>query len=103
VNIIMSQLRDGSVVPNIVPATSKRGTSSMPTDLSWRCMISNVRARSWLPVVVEKRNDSLPTPGHDQMLLLLADGVLGPPVHPCPFSLAMTPRCENWYTAQFGR
>src|SRR5215208_8013566 len=91
-NSIRSQSRDGSVVPNIVPATWKRGTSSMPTDFSCRWMISNVRARSWLPVVVEKRNDSLPTFGHDQMSLLFADGELGPPVQPFAFSRLITPR-----------
>src|SRR6186713_1760783 len=95
VNMIRSQSRDGSVVPNSVPATWKRGTSSMPTDFSCRWMISNVRARSWLPVVVEKRNDSMPTFGHDQMSLLFADGVDGPPVQPCCRRLRMTPRCEN--------
>src|SRR5215218_3898219 len=102
-NSIRSQSRDGSVVPNMTPAVWNRGTSSMPTDLSCRWMISNVRARSWLPVVVEKRNDSLPRFGHDQMSLLFAEGADGPPVQPCDRRLRMTPRCENWYTAQFGR
>ena len=52
VKSIRSQSRDGSVVPNMTPPVWNRGTSSMPTDFSCRWMISNVRARSWLPVVV---------------------------------------------------
>ena len=81
-----SQSRDGSVEPNITPAVWNRGASSMPTDFSWRWMISNVRARSWLPVVVKNRNDSLPTFGHEKMSLLFALGLSGPPVQPFAFS-----------------
>jgi hypothetical protein len=77
-----SQSRDGSVVPNITPAVWNRGTSSMPTDFSCRWMISNVRARSWLPVVVKNRNDSLPTFGHEKILSLPELGLSGPPVQP---------------------
>jgi hypothetical protein len=53
-------------------------------------MISNVSARSWLPLVVVKRKLSLPTPGQLQMALFEAEGVLGPPVQPFFFSSAMT-------------
>ena len=53
-------------------------------------MISNVSARSWLPVVVVKRNQSLPTSGQLQMLGCSAEGVSGPPVQPFFFSSAMT-------------
>ena len=81
-NSIRSQSRDGSVVPNMTPPVWNRGTSSMPTDLSCRWMISNVRARSWLPVVVWNRNDSLPTFGHEKILSLPALGLSGPPVQP---------------------
>ena len=62
----------------------------MPTDLSWRWMTSNVRARSWLPDVVEKRNDSLPTPGREKILSLPALGLSGPPVQPFAYSVLMT-------------
>src|SRR5262245_54556487 len=88
--MIRSQSLDGNVVPKRTPPVWNRGTSSMPTLLSCFCMISNASARSWLPVVVEKRKDSLPTPGHEKMLLLLALGLSGPPVHPPPFSVLMT-------------
>ena len=45
-------------------------------------MISKASARSWLPVVVPKRNDSLPTFGQLKMDWLFAAGLLGPPVQP---------------------
>ena len=76
--MIRSQSLDGSVVPKRSPAGWKRGTSSMPTDFSCRWMISKVSARSWLPVVVENRNDSLPAPGHEKMSLFDALGADGP-------------------------
>src|SRR5918999_2879187 len=101
VNSIRSQSSDGSVVPNSVPATWKRGTSSMPTLLSWRWMISNVSARSWLPVVVPKRNDSLPTFGHEKMSLLPPLGRSGPPVQPLPFRIWMTLVWLNLHFLQF--
>ena len=86
-NSIRSQSRDGSVSPNRTPPAWNRGTSSIPTLFSCRWMISNVSPRSWLPAVVWKRNDSLPTRGHEKMSLLLAFGVSGPPVQPCAFRL----------------
>src|SRR5919106_6824294 len=90
VNMIRSQSREGSVVPNSVPATWNLAFSWMPTDFSCRWMISNVNARSWLPVVVPKRNSSLPTFGHVQILSLFAAGRSGPPVQPRAFSMLMT-------------
>ena len=54
----------------------------MPTLLSCFCAISKVSCRSWLPLVVVKRKDSFPTPGHDQIRLFEADGAFGPPVQP---------------------
>ena len=39
---------------------------------------------------MKKRNDSLPTPGHEKMSLLLALGASGPPVQPLPFRMLMT-------------
>src|SRR5262245_52598111 len=89
-NIMRSQSRDGRVVPKRTPLVWNRGTISMPTLLSCFCMISNVSARSWLPVVVKKRNESLPVPGHEKMSLLLALGLSGPPVQPPFFSRLMT-------------
>src|SRR5262245_59292732 len=90
VNMMRSQSPDGRVVPKSRPAGWQRGTSSMPTDFSWRCITSNVRARSWLPDVVEKRNDSLPMPGHEKILSLLALGLSGPPVQPLPLRMLIT-------------
>src|SRR5215213_5628681 len=104
-NSIRSQSRDGSVVPNMTPAVWNRGDSSMPTDLSCRWMISNVRARSWLPVVVKKRNDSLPTFGHEKILSLPALGRSGPPVQPWPLSVLMTLAWlnrQNWKFFWYG-
>ncbi len=90
VNMTRSQSPDGSVVPNSVPATWKRATSSIPTLLSCLCMISKASARSWLPVVVPKRNDSLPTFGQLKMDWLFAEGLLGPPVQPFFCRMSMT-------------
>src|SRR6266508_1017950 len=103
VNMSRSQSCDGRVVPNSVPATWNLARSSMPTDFSCRWMISNVSARSWLPVVVPKRNDSLPTFGQDQIAELFAEGLSGPPVQPFAFSVLMTFVWENVYLAQLGR
>src|SRR5688500_9421220 len=96
-----SQSRDGSVVPNITPAVWNRGTSSMPTDFSCRWMISNVRARSWLPVVVKNRNDSLPTFGHEKILSLPELGRSGPPVQPLPLSVLITFAWLNFHCWKF--
>ena len=65
-------------------------------------MISNVSARSWLPAVVEKRKDSLPTPGHEKILSLPALGLSGPPVQPLPFRMLMTFVWLNGYLRVFG-
>src|SRR4249919_2205100 len=100
-NSIRSQSREGSVVPNMTPPVWNRGTSSMPTDFSCRWMISNVRARSWLPVVVKNRNDSLPTFGQEKMLLLPALGLSGPPVHPWALSVLITFAWLNRHNAKF--
>src|SRR6266545_3749482 len=97
-NIIRSQSLEGRVVPKSVPLVWNRGTISMPTLLSCFCMISNVNARSWFPVVVKKRNDSLPVPGHEKMSLLPALGLSGPPVQPPFFKRSMT-RC--WLKLHF--
>src|SRR6185436_167231 len=96
-----SQSRDGSVVPNMTPPVWNRGTSSMPTDFNCRWMISNVRARSWLPVVVKNRNDSLPTFGHEKILSLPALGLSGPPVQPCALRMLITFGWLNRRTAKF--
>ena len=53
-------------------------------------------------MVVVKRNDSFPTPGQLQMLLLLAEGVFGPPVQPFAFSMVMTFFWLNDHFFQFG-
>ena len=99
VNMMRSQSLDGNVVPKSRPAGWKRGTSSMPTDFSCRWMTSKVSARSWLPAVVEKRKDSLPTPGHEKILSLPALGLSGPPVQPLPLSMLMTFVWLNGYFA----
>src|SRR5918993_1000135 len=96
-----SQSRDGSVEPNIVPAAWKRGTSSMPTDFSCRWMTSKVSARSWLPVVVKKRNDSLPTFGQEKMSLLPALGRAGPPVQPFERSRLIAFCWLNFHVSKF--
>ena len=70
----------------------------MPTLFSWRCMISNANARSWFPVVVPKRKDSFPTPGHEKMSLFPALGLSGPPVQPLPFRRLIT---FAWLKAHF--
>src|ERR1044072_464666 len=104
-NSIRSQSREGRVVPNMTPAVWNRGTSSMPTDFSCRWMISNVRARSWLPVVVKNRNDSLPTFGHEKILSLPALGLSGPPVEPWLFIVLITPAWlnrQNWKFFWYG-
>ena len=84
----------------MTPPVWNRGTSSMPTLFSCRWMISNVRARSWLPVVVKNRNDSLPTLGHEKMLLFPALGLSGPPVQPCALSRSIT---ACWLKASFAQ
>ena len=77
--MIRSQSLDGSVVPKRRPAGWKRGTSSMPTDFSCRWMISNVRARSWLPAVVEKRKlTACRRPGTRRCRSFPALGAVGP-------------------------
>ncbi len=74
----------------------------MPTDFSCCWMISNVRARSWLPVVVWNRNDSLPTFGQEKFLSLPLLGLVGPPVQPLLLSRLITLLVER-PTAKFCR
>ena len=75
--------------PNSTAGEMNRGVSSMPTLLSCFWMISYVSARSGLPDVVVKANESLPTFGQLKMLEFPALGLSGPPVHPFFFSRAM--------------
>ena len=56
--------------PNSTAGEMNRGVSSIPTLLSCFWMISNVSARSGLPDVVVKANESLPTFGQLKMLEL---------------------------------
>ena len=85
--------------PNSTAGEMNRGVSSIPTLLSWFWMISNVCARSGLPDVVVKTNESLPTFGQLKMLELPAVGLSGPPVHPFFFSRAMTFLWLNFHLA----
>ncbi len=62
-------------------------------------MISNVSARSGLPDVVVKANESWPTSGQLKIFELLAVGLSGPPVQPFFFSRAMTFLWLNFHLA----
>ena len=55
-----------------------------------------------MPAVVEKRKLSLPTPGHEKMLLFPALGRSGPPVQPLPFRRLMTFAWLNGYFLNTG-
>ena len=101
VNMLMSQSREGRIWVSAFAAN--RGRSSMPMAFVWLCAISNVSARSWLPAVVLKRNDSFPTPGQDQMFVLLRFGVVGPPVQPLARSRAIAARWLKPHRAKNGR
>ena len=74
----------------------------MPTLFSCLWAISNVRERSWFPLVVVNRNESFPTPGQLQMSSLLDDGWLGPPVQRCERSRLMTFFWSKPHFFQFG-
>ena len=64
--------------PNSTAGEMNRGVNSMPTLFICFWMISNVSARSGLPDVVVKANESLPTFGQLKMLEFPAAGLIGP-------------------------
>src|ERR687891_1501628 len=97
VNITACQSPEVSVPPpKSTAGEMNRGVNSIPTLLSCRWMISNVRARSGLPDVVVKANESWPTPGQLKILVFEPLGVSGPPVQPFFLSSAIAFRWLNF-------
>ena len=96
-NSIRSQSRDGSA--SLTPPVWNRGTSSMPTDLSCRWMISNVRARSWLPVVVGTGTTACRRSGTRRSCRCPRSAP--PPVQPLPLSVLITFAWLNLHAAKF--
>ena len=85
--------------PNSTAGEMNRGVNSMPTLFNCFWMISYVRARSGLPDVVVKANESLPTFGQLKMFEFPALGLSGPPVQPFFFSSAIAFLWLNFHFA----